>query len=231
MKKSAAIFPPLLLSSLALSQNPPLPPPQRHVQNQTLISNELPAADLTFGDDFQYVGAQVVTLYGNGPEATAEAEQHLFVKAAPNRSSSTHWPVKSFYWVQFEHRLPATTYTYDYKLPGSTDIGGLPFVYDVKSFLGYDAALMSDPRSDGAAISRLMAQHNLAFPEDAMRVRMFHLPTPDRRTELMIIYGEAFEEDSKIPASAEGVRLDEVFPASAKLLLDHAKQNVTIRKH
>ena len=60
---------------------------------------------------------------------------------------------------------------------------------------------------------------------------MFHLPTADRRTELMIIYGEALPKDSKIPASADGVRLDDVSPESAKALLDHARAGLTIRKH
>ena len=225
MKKLLAVSLTVLFAALALAQNPPLPPVQRHVQNQSLISNELPAADLTFATDFHYVGAQVVQLYATATEVSAEAEQHLFVEP------SADGQVKRFYWVQFEHRTPNARYTYDYKLPGTTDIGGLPFLYDVKSFLNFDADLKSDPRSDGAALSNLLAQHHLAFPKNAARVRMFHLPMPDRRTELMIIYAEALPAGSKIPATAEGVRLDEASPESAKLLLAHAKQNLTIRKH
>jgi hypothetical protein len=76
-----------------------------------------------------------------------------------------------------------------------------------------------------------MAQQHLAFPKNAARVRMFHLPTPDRRTELMIIYGESLPADSKIPASADGLLLDKASPESAKLLLDHAHQGLSIRKH
>jgi hypothetical protein len=53
---------------------------EREVRGQTIVSNALPAADLTFADDFRYVGSQVVNLYG-----AAEAEQHVFV-AGP------HWP-------------------------------------------------------------------------------------------------------------------------------------------
>jgi hypothetical protein len=140
-------------------------------------------------------------------------------------------PVQSFCWVQFEHFLPSNKYTYDYKLSGTTDIGGLPFVYDVKSWLDYAANEEEDPHSDGAAIARLLAQHNLAFPERAARVRMFHLPTPDRRTELMIIYGESLPNDSKIPVAKDGVLLDNASPEAAKTLLDHARHSLTIRKH
>ncbi|HWZ99515.1 MAG TPA: hypothetical protein VN025_17290 [Candidatus Dormibacteraeota bacterium] len=220
LDKLFVLFLIVLASSLALAQTPPLPPVQRQVQNQTIISNELPAADLTFAKEFRFVGAQVVNLYGN-----AIAEQHLFVEPDANGA------VKRFYWVQFEHFLPTNQYTYDYKLPGTTDIGGLPFIYDVKAFLNYQAEDLSDPRSDSAALASLMAQHHLAFPKNAARVRMFHLPTPDLRTELMIIYGEALLPDSKIPATPGGLLLSEASPESAKLLLDHAKQSLTIRKH
>jgi hypothetical protein len=220
MKKLSALFLTALFCSLVLSQIAPLPPVQRRVQNQTIVSNELPAADLTFAKDFHYVGAQVVNLYGN-----AIAEQHVFIEPVANGD------IARFYWLQFERFLPTNKYTYDYKLPDNTDIGGLPFNYDVKAFLGYDAAQLSDPKSDGAALAALMAQHHLAFPKNAARVRMFHLPTADHRTELMIIYGEALPSGSKIPASAEGVHLDQASPESANLLLAHAKQSLTIRKH
>ena len=210
----------ILLSAVALAQNLPLSAVERLVQGQTIISRELPVADLTFGNEFRYVGGQVVNLYGN-----AEAEQHLFAKA------SNSGLVQSFYWVQFEHVLPAIKDTYDYKPDRTTNIGDLQFIYDVKGFLGYDAALQSDPRSDGAAISRLLARHSLAFPKRAARVRIFHLPAPDRRSELMIIYGESLPEDSKVPVAADGLRLDDASPESARMILDHARQNLTIHKH
>ena len=209
----------VLCSSLVLAQTPPAAPVQRQVQNQTIISKELPAADLIFAKDFRYVGGQVVNLYGN-----ADAEQHLFVAGAGSG------PVQSFYWVQFEHFLPSNQMIYDYEPVRTTDLGGLEFIYDVKSFSDY-AALETDPASDGAAIRRILARHNLEFPKKAARVRMFHLPTADRRTELMIIYGESLAQDSKIPASDEGVKLDDVSPQAAKQILEHARQGLTIRKH
>lgn len=210
----------VLFSASVLAQNAPSPLVQRQVRGQTILSSELPAADLTFDKDFRYVGGQVVNLYGN-----ADAEQHLFVKGADSG------PVQSFYWVQFEHFLPSNKYTYDYRPDRTADIDGLQFIYDVKSFLDYSAIQKPDPRSDGAAIARLLAQHNLAFPKRTARVRMFYLPTPDRRTELMIIYGESLPEDSKIPAAEDGVRLDDANPEAAKTLLDHARHSLTIRKH
>jgi hypothetical protein len=66
----------------------------REVRGQTIVSEELPKAELTFARPFRYVGSQRVNLYGN-----ADAEQYLFVTAGRDAV------VKRFYWVQFEHFL------------------------------------------------------------------------------------------------------------------------------
>jgi len=65
MKFFALLLTIVASSSLVLAQTPPLPPVQRHVQNQTLVSAELPAADFTFAKELRYVGAQVVQLYAD----------------------------------------------------------------------------------------------------------------------------------------------------------------------
>jgi hypothetical protein len=206
-------------AALAFAQSTTAGPLRREVQGQTIISKELPAAELTFGKDFTYIGGQTVNLYGN-----AEAEQHLFVKA------KTSGVVERFYWVQFEHFLPTNTRTYDYKPERTTDIGGLQFIYDVKSWPDYAAMQSEDPVSDGAAIERLLAQHNLEFPKKTARVRMFCLPTPDRRTELMIIYGEVLPEGSPVPVRKDGVELDNDAPESARVIVEDARRDLNIRK-
>jgi hypothetical protein len=120
--------------------------------------------------------------------------------------------------------------TYDYGADRTTDIGGLRFVYDVKSWPDYAAMQVEDPTSDGAAIERLLTQHHLAFPKRAARVRMFYLPTPDRRAELMIIYGEALAEGSAVPVRPHGVELDKEAPEWARAMLDNARRDLTLRK-
>lgn len=153
----------------------------------------------------------------------ADAEQHLFVKGGNNGI------IDAFYWVQFEHRVPNDQHTYDYQLGHTTDLGGLSFVYDVKGWPDSAAMQNQDPKSDGAAMTRLLAKSNLKFPERAARVRMFHLPTPDHRTELMIIYGEALPEDTRVPLRKEGVDLMKESPTFAEKLLKDLKSQLTIR--
>ena len=207
----------IILATFTQAQSPPAAP-LREVRGQTLISNELPRAELTFAKEFRYVGGQDVTLYG-----MADAEQHIFVVAGAGSV------VERFYWVQFEHRLPTDKHTYRYQ-GRTTDISEFSFIYDTRSWPDYAANNAVDPGSDGAAIGRLLAEHSLRFPDRVARVRMFHLPTPDRRTELMIIYGEALPDGSDVPVRAGGVVLDEEAPAAAHTLLEHARRDVTIRK-
>ena len=86
------------------------------------------------------------------------------------------------------------------------------------------------PLRMGLLLPSYLAQHNLSFPKRAARVRMFHLPTADRRTELMIIYGELLPEDSRVPVGNNGLALDDASPDSARMLLDRAREGLTIRK-
>jgi len=211
---------PFLVAAM-VGQSGARPAARRHVQGQTLVSDEFPDAQITFADGYRYVGAQVISLYGN-----AEAEQHLFVRGPESGS------VQSFYWVQFEHFLPTNKMTYEYENQRPVDINGFQFTYDVKSFRDYGYMQNEDAASDGAAISRLLAQHHLAFPVKAARVRMIYLPTSDHRTELMIIYGEAVGENSSIPfksAKDEGVLLNDAAPQAASELLGHALGGLTLR--
>ena len=192
--------------------------PVRSIKGQTIVSHELPKAELTILNGFRFAGTQRVNLYGN-----AEAEQYLFVKVGPHRI------VNQFYWVQFEHFLPTNNRTYDYVPKRTTEMGGLEFIYDVKSWPDYVTMQAEDPASDGAAVERLLAKHQLSFPHRTVRVRMFHFPSADRRAELMIIYGEALPDNSGVPVRGGGVELDTESPASAQRFLDHARRGLVVR--
>lgn len=218
MQRSRWALAVLICSSLAVAQNLDSSALRRPVNGQTLVSPEVPRADFNLANEFHYVGGQMVNLYGN-----AEAEQHIFV-VSKDRT------VERFYWFQFEHFLPSNKHKYDYPPDRTTDIGGLRFIYDVKTWPDYAANQAEDPDSDGAAIARLLDEHNLVFPKKTVRVRMFHLPTMDRRTELMIIYGEALPDDSRVPVREDGVSLDKEDPDLAHVFLEHARRDLGIVK-
>jgi hypothetical protein len=148
------------------------------VRGQTLVSGSEPAASITFDDAYVYVGGQRWDLYG-----IADAEQHLFVRPGAGRT------VEALYWVQFERLLPASTAEYRYT-GDRVSSGGLEFICDTRAYADYDA-VNQDPESDGAYARRLLQEHGYELPAAAVRVRAIHLPTPDRRSELMIIHAEA----------------------------------------
>ena len=190
----------------------------RHVSGRTIFSEEFPKAELSVPKEFQFIGTQSINLYGN-----AEAEQYLFAESGPENV------VKRFYLMQFEHFLPTNNRTYNYDAARTTQIGELKFTYDVKSWPDFAAVLTEDPASDGAAIERLLTERHLSFPHKAVMVRMFHLPSADHRTELMIVYGEALPKDSAVPVRKGGVPLDTESPGLAEMFLKHAREGLVVQ--
>ena len=114
--------------------------------------------------------------------------------------------------------------------PNAQKIGGLQFIYDLKSWPDYASLQTEGPASDGAAVVRLLQDHHLSFPHQTVRVRMFHLPSPERRAELMIIQGEALAPNSGIPVRQGGVELDQESPESAQIFLKHGREGLIVRK-
>jgi len=190
----------------------------RHVRGRTIVSEESPRAELRVSKGFRFIGTQHVNLHG-----AAEAEQYLFVQSGPDKI------LQRFYLIQFEHFLPTNNYTYDYAATRTTQIGDLQFIYNVESFPNYAALVVGDPGSDGAAIGRLLAQHQLSFPQKAVHVRMFHLPSADHRTELMIIYGEALPQNTAVPVGKDPIHLDTESPNLAEMYLKHAREGLDIQ--
>ena len=190
----------------------------RHLKCRTIVSEKLPKVRLTIGRGFLFVGKQQVNLHGN-----AEAEQYVF--ARPDRENTA----KQFFLIQFEHFLPTNNFTYDYASMPTTQIGNLPVNYDVKSLPDLGALLLEDKGSDGAAMVQLLAKRHISLPHNTAWVRMFHVPSADRRTELMIIYGEALPQGFTIPIERSGDSLDKASSSSAQMLLEHARQELVVQ--
>jgi len=189
----------------------------RHVTGRTVFSEESPKVELSVRKGYRFIGTQQIDLYG-----VAEAEQYVFARQGRDNT------VESFYWIQFEHFLPSNDRTYNYSSKNTTQIGDLHFVYNVGSWPDYRAEMAGNPASDGAAIERLLEKRHLSFPHRAAHVRMFHSPSADHRSELMIIYGEALPQNSAVPVREKGFDLGAESPDSAQVLLEHARQGLVI---
>jgi hypothetical protein len=189
----------------------------RHVRGRTIFSDESPKAEVTVGKGYRFIGTQQINLYG-----VAEADQYVFARQGRDNT------VESFYWIQFEHFLPSNDRSYNYGSKNTTQIGDLHFVYNVGSWPEYGIEMAANPASDGAGIERLLEKQHLSFPHRAAHVRMFHSPSADHRSELMIIYGEALPQNSAVPVREKGLDLDKESPDSAQVLLEHARQGLVI---
>ena len=190
---------------------------RRHRKGNTVISEAFPKAQFSIGKGFRFMGTQRVNLFGN-----AEAEQYIF--ARPGRGDIA----EQFYLIQFEQYLPTNNFTYNYASMPAIQMGDLPFNYDVKSWPDLGPLLMEE-KSDGAAMEQLLAKRHLSLPHDTAMVRMFHIPSADRRMELMIVYGEALPPNTAVPVRKGGVSLDKESPGSAQIFLEHARQGLIVQ--
>jgi hypothetical protein len=189
----------------------------RHLKGRTIVSEKFPKVQLTIGRGFLFVGNQQLNLHGN-----AEAEQYVFARPGPENIA------KQFLLIQFEHFLPTNNFTYDYASMPTTQMGDLPINYDVKTLPDLGALLLEDKGSDGAAMVQLLAKRHISLPHNTAMVRMFHVPSGDRRTELMIIYGEALPQDFAVPDKS-GDSPDNESSSSAQMFLEHVRQELVVR--
>ena len=208
----------VLMTSLL---SPDAAAPERTVSGQVLVSGHAPAARLEFGPKFKYLGGQRFLLYG-----VADAEQHFFVEADEAGS------IRSFYWVQFEHFLPGRGETYNYPGRSIVKIGPLEFSADTKVFAEYSKTVLdfhSQRESDSAHVGLFLNGKGLKPPAAAARIRMFHLPDSEHRSELMIIYVEALSRADIAPGDLPRESpADERWPAIARRVTEDAGRGLSI---
>ncbi|MEO8026854.1 MAG: hypothetical protein ABI823_10285 [Bryobacteraceae bacterium] len=186
----------VLFAASAVAQ----PAPERTVEGNRLISKSLPAATIEVAKGFRYLGVRVFPLYG-----VAIAEMHVF--AEPDSAGN----VKRFLWFQFEHYTPDNSNTYGYVAERTTTLGPLSFLYDTTLFTDY-IARPARPNSDSAEFKGLMEKSGMTGPAATARIRLVHLPGSDRRSELMIIYGEAVGADQLPAGMPNGIQADKNHP-------------------
>ena len=163
----------LVLAPFAVFQ--PAPAPAHTVRGNTLRVDWPGLTSIQVQRDYRYAGGQRFVLRG-----VADAEQHAF--AAVDQTSA----IERFYWFQFESMLPAAKGAYDYSKDAPLSLAGLNWHASVRRYTA-----PPEPDGDQAALYKLFAAKGWRQPLPALRARLVHVPDPERRTELMIIYAEA----------------------------------------
>ena len=151
---------------------------EKSVSASTLTSRADPAINMTFDEDYEYIGGQTFGLYG-----TADVEQHFFVEKRPDGS------LKSFFWLQFEGFLPSNDYVYDYTdSPLRVEMDGFNFYTDTAAGIDVRFWQLGSPGTDGYLVRKFLADKGYSYPDEYFYARLVHIPDLTRRKELLIIF-------------------------------------------
>lgn len=190
--------------------------PERKVSSNAVISERDPKIRIEVPKSAQYVGADRWVLYG-----VADCEIHGYVDADAQKN------VQRLYWIQFEQYIPQKPdLHHNYDSPRHAQIGGLDFYVDT-----WPRANGAETRagSDREHIEALVKAKGYKMPLGMAYVRLVHLLDPEKRKELMIIYGEA------LPAGVNPADLDEnekdrqtKWPAIEQHVIQGAQQRIKI---
>ena len=191
--------------------------PERKVKGHAISSDHDPKLTIELPKSVQYVGANRWNLYD-----VADCELHAFVDADKQKQ------VQRLYWVQFEGYLPSkpdSAYTYD--SPRHATIGGLDFFVD--TWVRKNDAEVR-PGSDREHIEALVREKGYTDPPGMMYVRLVHLLDPQKRKELMIIYGEDLAPTGFTAADLDekGTHHDK-WPEIERGLIQRAQEKVKVQ--
>lgn len=216
LRTSSLLIPAVLVLCPLLSAQDKAP--TRQVHANVITSQRDPSLQIKLPKTVQYVGADPWILYG-----VADCEVHVFVEADPGKN------VKRFYWIQFESYVPTRPeLRYNYAPTRTDKLGGMDF--NVRARFG---SSNETPKggSDNEHVQALIRAKGYKFPAGMMNVRLVHLPDPEKRKELMIIYAEdlaptGFTSDDLLP----GGKAHEKWPAIEKELIERAESRITFVK-
>jgi hypothetical protein len=192
--------------------------PERRVERNTITSEHDPKLRIRLPESVRYVGADRWVLYG-----IADCEVHVFVQADEQKN------VQELYWVQFEGYIPTQPdLHHKYDSPRHATIGGLDFYVDTWPRSNDEK---TEAGSDREHIDALIRAKGYKIPANMMYVRLVHLLDPEKRKELMIIYGEDLASGGFAAADLrQGGKAYGHWPALEKGLIERAKNKIALEE-
>ncbi len=192
--------------------------PGRRVERNTITSEHDPKLRILLPESVRYVGTDRWVLYG-----IADCELHAFVKADEQRN------VQELYWVQFEGYIPTRPdLHHKYDSPRHATIGGLDFYVDTWPRSNEEK---TEAGSDREHIDALIRAKGYKIPANMMYVRLVHLLDPEKRKELMIIYGEDLASSGFTAADLhEGGKTSDHWPALENGLIERVKTKIVLEE-
>jgi hypothetical protein len=192
--------------------------PERRVERNTITSERDPKLRIRLPETLHYVGADRWVLYG-----IADCELHAFVRADEQKS------VQELYWVQFEGYIPSRPdLHHKYDSPRHAMLRGIDFYLDTWPRSNDEK---TDAGSDREHIDALIRAKGYKIPVNMMYVRLVHLLDPEKRKELMIIYGEDLASSGFTAADLhEGGKAYGQWPTLENGLIDRAKTKIVLEE-
>jgi hypothetical protein len=192
--------------------------PERRVEGHTITSEHDPKLLIRLSESVRYVGADRWVLYG-----IADCELHAFAKA------DEHKNVQELYWVQFEGYIPSRPdLHHKYDSPRHATIGDLDFYVDTWPRSNGEK---TEPGSDREHIDALIRAKGYKIPSNMMCARLVHLLDPEKRKELMIIYGEDLTSSGFTAADLrQGGKAHGQWPAFENGLIERAKTKIVLEE-
>ena len=169
---------------------------ERSVEGTTIVSSQEPEATFRLDPDYTYVGGMAYVLVDR-----MDVEQHVFAKVRDGVTES----VIAF---QFESVRESVDFQYDYSSSElRTQIDGLEFFTDAEPGRTSPLAPLERRTSDGSMLRGLLRDQGVVIPQNYVWIRQVHLPTEDRRSEVIIVAMERLDE--------EGATRDDLLPGGA----------------
>ena len=184
-----------------------LPPPERQVEGNRIVSEADPAMTVTVPEAAMYLGARRILI-----NEAFDAEIHVFAEV------DTFGLIERFYWIQFEAYLPDAPGRYDYaeSNPETARIDGIEM--HVRPGGENTAEGEIRPGSDYAAFRGLVDEAGYRLPTWLTTLRLVHLHEPTERGEVIVFYGEG--PDALAEAAVTAMSAGEPGLVFAKMLPD-----------
>ncbi len=217
-------------SAKASSNSPQNESLKRSVENNILISNELPKIKIKVDDEFSFIGNFDFEIIASSDEYSEDmlgkpiAEGERFVFAVSDSNSA----VEKLFIVQFEGFLSHIDLTYNYNFENAGFIGENKYRHNTWFYDAKKSAL-ENPKNEGAKTRDFLEDKGFKLEDHFMMSRFVGLASDDRKNEIIIYYLEmlkrttdySLEEYENSISSEESASIERSF-------VDRSKNSFTI---
>ncbi len=204
----------------------------RTVNNNVLVSEELPAIEIKVEDSFKYIGDFYFEIIANSDEY--EEDQIGKAVAAGNRyvfaDYDSDQKIKRLFIVQLEGFLPQFDLQYNYNFANADFIGKNKYRHNTW-FYNSKKNAEENPQNEGAKTREFLEEKGFVLEDEFMMSRFVGLASEDRKNEIILFYLEMLKETTGFTLQElEDSVSKEEFNTIRQALIERSKRSFTILK-